>query len=84
MSEIAKPTLKFRTNVAACSRTRIDSDNDTPTKPECERGCSMLDLDPAGRVRMVVRVQPQESRWLWREARFNFTHQDGNKEYAHV
>lgn len=45
-----------RTNVTPRSSPGVHSDNDTALIPERQRRRPVLDLNPAGRVSMVVRV----------------------------
>jgi hypothetical protein len=63
----SKPGL---TNVRASGRSRVDGDDDAALEAEREGSGAVLDLDPAGRVRVVVRVQPQERRRLCVSASF--------------
>jgi hypothetical protein len=63
----SKPGL---TNVRASGRPRVDGDDDAALEAEREGGGTVLDLDPAGRVRVVVRVQAQERRGLCASAGF--------------
>lgn len=47
----AWPVSELRTNVASSSRTRVYGNDDTALVSEGKSGRSMLNLDPARRVR---------------------------------
>lgn len=48
------------TNVASCCCTRVDSDDNTPLESERERRGTVLDLDPAAGVGVIVGVEAEE------------------------
>ena len=59
----AIPQSKIRlelTDIGSCSSSRVYSDNDSSSEPECERRGPVGELDPAVWIRMVVGVQLQE------------------------
>ena len=54
-----------RTDVAPCSCSRVDSDDDATLEAECEGGGTVLDLDAAVGIGVVIGVEAEESRGLW-------------------
>jgi hypothetical protein len=44
------------TDVAPSSRSRVNSNNNSAFEPERECRCTMLNLDPTRRVRVIVGV----------------------------
>jgi len=54
-TEIAR-MLRSRTDIAPSSRSRVNSDNYSTLEPERERRRTVLNLDPARRVGVIVGV----------------------------
>lgn len=55
---------QISTNVRSSCSTRVYRYNDASLKAEGKRGSTVLDLDSAVGIGMIIGVQPQECSWL--------------------
>ena len=65
--QVGAPTgsMSNPTYIASSSSPGIDGNDDTTLESERQCRSSVLDLDPARWVCMIIRVEPQECSWLY-------------------